>query len=216
MRCPAVLCTWWRHVRCDLLFNNAGANCAAAPVEDTSPADWRSVLDINLTGAFLAARGALRMMRDQVSPPMPCHAMTCYTMLCYRMPCRAMTVRCDQVPQGGRIINNGSVSADRPRPGSAAYTASKHGLTGLTKAIALDGRAINVACGQIDYGNVESSMTAKMATGVAQADGSVRVEPRMHVGDAANAVHCMAALPLSANVLNVTVMATAMPLVGRG
>jgi len=121
-----------------------------------------------------------------------------------------------QSPQGGRIINNGSISADRPRPGSVAYTASKHAITGLTKSISLDGRAANIACGQIDYGNVVSAISAGMAVGMPQADGSVRPEPRMSQEDAANAVHYMASLPLSSNVLQMTVMATAMPLVGRG
>lgn len=122
----------------------------------------------------------------------------------------------EQSPQGGRIVNNGSVSADTPRPGSVAYTASKHGITGLTKSIALDGRAVNVACGQIDYGNVVSAMAAGMSVGMPQADGSTRPEPRMSQADAADAVHYMCALPLSANVLQMTVMATAMPFVGRG
>lgn len=128
----------------------------------------------------------------------------------------AMRMMKAQSPQGGRIINNGSVSASSPRPGSIAYTASKHAITGLTKSIALDGRACNVACGQIDYGNVVSAISAGMAVGMPQADGSVRPEPRMSQTDAANAVHYMASLPLSANVLQMTVMATAMPFVGRG
>ena len=122
----------------------------------------------------------------------------------------------EQSPQGGRIINNGSVSAASPRPGSVAYTASKHAITGLTKSIALDGRASSIACGQIDYGNVVSAISAGMAVGMPQADGSVRAEDRMQATDAANAVHYMASLPLSANVLQMTVMATNMPLVGRG
>lgn len=122
----------------------------------------------------------------------------------------------EQSPQGGRIINNGSISATTPRPGSIAYTASKHGVTGLTKSIALDGRAYNVACGQIDYGNVVSAISAGMAVGMPQADGSIKPEPRMTQSDAADAVHYMASLPLSANVLSMTVMATAMPFVGRG
>jgi NAD(P)-dependent dehydrogenase (short-subunit alcohol dehydrogenase family) len=122
----------------------------------------------------------------------------------------------EQSPQGGRIINNGSVSAESPRPGSVAYTASKHGVTGLTKSLSLDGRAFGIACGQIDYGNVVSAISAGMAVGMPQADGSVRPEPRMSQNEAADAVHYMAALPLSANVLQMTVMATNMPLVGRG
>jgi len=122
----------------------------------------------------------------------------------------------DQAPQGGRIINNGSISATTPRPGSVAYTASKHAITGLTKSIALDGRAHGVACGQIDYGNVVSAISAGMAVGMPQADGSTKPESRMSQTDAADAVHYMAALPLSANVLQMTVMATDMPFVGRG
>ena len=120
------------------------------------------------------------------------------------------------LPSAGRIINNGSISATTPRPGSVAYTASKHGITGLTKSIALDGRAVNVACGQIDYGNVVSAISAGMAVGMQQADGSIRPEPRMSQSEAADAVYYMASLPLSANVLQMTVMATAMPFVGRG
>ena len=116
----------------------------------------------------------------------------------------------------GRIINNGSISADRPRPGSIAYTASKHGITGLTKSISLDGRPYSIACGQVDYGNVVSAISAGMAVGMPQADGSVRPEDRMSQEDAANAVQYMCSLPLSANVLQMTVMATSMPLVGRG
>ena len=122
----------------------------------------------------------------------------------------------EQSPQGGRIINNGSISAETPRPGSIAYTASKHAITGLTKSIALDGRAANIACGQIDYGNVVSAISAGMAVGMPQADGSTRPEDRMSQSDAADAVHYMCALPLSANVLQMTVMATKMPFVGRG
>ena len=122
----------------------------------------------------------------------------------------------EQSPQGGRIINNGSISAVTPRPGSIAYTASKHGVTGITKSIALDGRPYNIACGQIDYGNVVSAISAGMAVGMPQADGSIKPEPRMSQSEAADAVHYMASLPLSANVLSMTVMATAMPFVGRG
>ncbi len=122
----------------------------------------------------------------------------------------------DQTPQGGRIINNGSISAQVPRYGSAPYTASKHAITGLTKSIALDGRAFNIACGQIDIGNAASAMTAKMGGGVPQADGTLKPEPTMHVTHVAEAVVAMAELPLSANVLFQTIMATAMPFVGRG
>ena len=121
-----------------------------------------------------------------------------------------------QQPQGGRIVNNGSVSAASPRPGSVAYTATKHAVTGLTKSLSLDGRASSIAAGQIDYGNVVSAISAGMAVGMPQPDGSVRPEPRMDQRNAANAVHYMASLPLGANVLQMTVMATSMPFVGRG
>ncbi|MEC8595112.1 MAG: SDR family oxidoreductase [SAR324 cluster bacterium] len=121
-----------------------------------------------------------------------------------------------QNPQGGRIINNGSVSAQVPRPGSAPYTATKHGLTGLTRSLSLDGRPFNIACGQVDIGNAATPMTDRMATGVPQADGSIRIEPRMDVENVATTVLYMAELPLEANVQFVTVMATTMPFIGRG
>ncbi len=171
--------------RLDVLFNNAGGNVPAVPLEDLSLADWQSVVDVNLTGAFLCAREALRIMKGQV-------------------------------PRGGRIINNGSVSAQTPRPFSAPYTATKHAVTGLTKSVALDGRASDVACGQIDIGNAATPMTARMAEGVLQADLSVAPEPRMDPDHVARAVLYMANLPLDTNVLTMTVMATKMPLVGRG
>ena len=174
-----------RFGRLDICFNNAGAAMFSTDFGDTDWADWRRVLSVNLDGAFLVARGAYRMMRDQR-------------------------------PRGGRIINNGSVSAQAPRPGSAAYTASKHAITGLTKSIALDGRAHDVACGQIDIGNAATDMTARMPEGVPQADGSVRPEPVMDAAHVAEAVLAMAALPLEANMPFVTVMATKMPLHGRG
>jgi len=128
----------------------------------------------------------------------------------------AFRIMKSQEPRGGRIINNGSVSAHAPRPNSAPYTATKHGLTGLTKATALDGRKYDIACGQIDIGNAATELTAAMARGVPQAHGAVAVEPTMEVSDVAQAVRYMANLPLSANVLFMTVMATKMPLVGRG
>lgn len=121
-----------------------------------------------------------------------------------------------QTPMGGRIINNGSISATAPRPNSAPYTATKHAITGLTKSTALDGRKYDIACGQIDIGNAQSDMTKNMATGMPQADGSVRAEPVMDVNEVARAVVHMASLPLSANILHMTVMATKMPFVGRG
>jgi NAD(P)-dependent dehydrogenase (short-subunit alcohol dehydrogenase family) len=171
--------------RLDLLFNNAGTGAPPRPLEDLSIEHWRRVVDTNLTGAFLCAQHAIRLMKAQD-------------------------------PRGGRIINNGSISAHSPRPNSAPYTATKHAITGLTKSIALDGRGHDIACGQIDIGNAATEMTAAMARGVPQADGEMAVEPTMDVADVARAVLTMASLPLSANVLFMTVMATAMPFVGRG
>ncbi|MEO7335790.1 MAG: SDR family oxidoreductase [Caldimonas sp.] len=133
--------------------------------------------------------------------------------LCTQQAFRMMKT---QDPKGGRIINNGSISAHAPRPFSSPYTATKHAVTGLTKATALDGRAHNIACGQIDIGNAASEMTMRMTTGVPQADGKMMVEPRMDVEHVANAVVQMANLPLETNVLFMTIMATNMPFVGRG
>ena len=133
--------------------------------------------------------------------------------LCAR---QAMALMKRQEPQGGRIINNGSISAETPRPNSAPYTTTKHAITGLTKSLALDGRGFDIACGQLDIGNAETPMTAPMARGVPQPDGSVRAEPRMDVGDVGRAISYMANLPLESNVLFMTVMATEMPFVGRG
>jgi NAD(P)-dependent dehydrogenase (short-subunit alcohol dehydrogenase family) len=171
--------------RCDLLFNNAGKFGAMVPIEDVPHAEWLSVLNVNVTGAFLCTQSAIRMMKRQR-------------------------------PQGGRIINNGSVSAQVPRPNSAPYSASKHALTGLTKCTALDGRPYNIACGQIDIGNALTNLTQSLDTGVPQANGSVAPEPRIDLEHVTEAVLYMANLPLSANVLFMTVMATAMPFVGRG
>ncbi len=171
--------------RVDLLFNNAGAGAPAVPLEDLSVEEWRRVVDVNLTGAFLCTREAFRLMKDQS-------------------------------PQGGRIINNGSLSAHTPRPRSAPYTATKHAITGLTRSAALDGRGYDIACGQIDVGNADTEMTARMRGGVPQANGSVAAEPTMDVEHVARAVVYMASLPLDANVLFLTVMATKMPFVGRG
>ena len=171
--------------RLDVLVNNAGTNGRPAPVEDFELATWTSVLETNLTGSFLCAREAFRVMKRQR-------------------------------PRGGRIINNGSLSAYVPRPYSIAYTASKHAVTGLTKTLSLEGRAYDIACGQIDVGNAATDMTARMADGVPQADGSVMAEPRMEVAAVSEAVLYMAGLPLSANVQFMTVMATAMPFIGRG
>lgn len=174
-----------RFGRLDVLFNNAGSNVPPTKVGDLSFEQWRSVIDVNLNGAFLCAAAAFRMMRDQS-------------------------------PQGGRIINNGSISAHAPRPGSAPYTASKHAITGLTKSLSLDGRPFNIACGQIDIGNAASAMTTAMTAGVPQADGRMAPEPVMDAAHVASSVLHMASLPLDANVQFMTVMATKMPFIGRG
>ena len=154
-------------------------------MEDLSYEQWSAVVSVNLTGAFLCAQEAIRLMKSQN-------------------------------PRGGRIINNGSISAHVPRPNSAPYTATKHAITGLTKSISLDGRGFDIACGQIDIGNAATEMTERMTAGVPQADGSTKVEPRIDVRHVAEAVLYMANLPLDANVEFITVMATKMPFVGRG
>lgn len=174
-----------RFGRLDLLFNNAGTNAPAVPLEELSFAQWQSVVDINLTGAFLCTQEAIRIMKSQS-------------------------------PRGGRIINNGSISAHAPRPHSAPYTATKHAMTGLTKSTSLDGRRYDIACGQIDIGNAATPMTERMKEGVPQANGELKPEPRMDPVHVANAVAYMASLPLDANVQFMTVMATKMPYVGRG
>lgn len=174
-----------RFGRLDLLFNNAGTNAPAAPVDELTDEEWLTVVSVNLNGAFFCAREAVRIMKGQ-------H------------------------PQGGRIINNGSISAHAPRPNSAPYTATKHAITGLTKSVSLDGRLWNIACGQIDIGNAATEMTACMEEGVLQADGSKMREPRIDVNHVADAIVYMANLPLEANVQFMTVMATAMPYIGRG
>ena len=174
-----------RHGRVDLLFNNAGMGGLPRELDEIPLDEWRAVVDLNLTGAFLCTREAFGIMRRQD-------------------------------PSGGRIINNGSISAHSPRPRSIAYTATKHAITGLTKSTALDGRPYGIACGQIDIGNAATDMTAAMSDGVPQADGSLRPEPRMAADDVGRAVAYMASLPLEANVATMTVMATAMPFVGRG
>ncbi|MCE7008949.1 SDR family oxidoreductase [Kibdelosporangium philippinense] len=173
-----------RYGRVDVLFNNAGLN-APGTVGELSLEDWRRVIDINLTGSFLCAQEAFKLMRDQD-------------------------------PQGGRIINNGSISAHSPRPASPAYTASKHAITGLTKSISLDGRPYRIACGQIDIGNAGTDLTDRMVKGVPQANGTVAPEPVFDVRHVATAVRQMAALPLDTNVQFMTIMATNMPFVGRG
>jgi NAD(P)-dependent dehydrogenase (short-subunit alcohol dehydrogenase family) len=171
--------------RLDLLFNNAGMGAPAIPMDELTFDQWSAVVNVNLTGAFLCAQHAMRIMKKQD-------------------------------PRGGRIINNGSISATAPRPNSAPYTATKHAITGLTKSISLDGRPFDIACGQIDIGNAATEMTERMANGIVQANGTMMVEPRMDVKHVADAVVYMASLPLDANVQFMTVMATKMPLVGRG
>jgi NAD(P)-dependent dehydrogenase (short-subunit alcohol dehydrogenase family) len=174
-----------RFGRIDLLFNNAGLFGRPAPFQDYAPEEWRAVVDVNLTGAFLCAQRAYRAMLAQD-------------------------------PRGGRIINNGSISAHVPRPNAVAYTATKHAITGLTKQLALEGRAHDIACGQIDVGNAATDMTAGIARGALQADGTTAPEATMDAANVARAVLYMAGLPLDANVLFLTVMATGMPFVGRG
>jgi NAD(P)-dependent dehydrogenase (short-subunit alcohol dehydrogenase family) len=171
--------------RLDLLFNNAGTGAPAVPIEELTYQQWNAVVNVNLTGPFLCAQEAIRLMKTQR-------------------------------PGGGRIINNGSISAHAPRPNSAPYTATKHAITGLTKSISLDGRAYDIACSQIDIGNAATEMTERMAAGVLQANGTTAVEPRMDVQHVAQAVLYMASLPLSANVQFLTLMATTMPFIGRG
>jgi NAD(P)-dependent dehydrogenase (short-subunit alcohol dehydrogenase family) len=171
--------------RLDVLFNNAGLNAPGIPIEDLTYETWTSLVDVNLTGAFLCAQAAFRMMKDQT-------------------------------PRGGRIINNGSIAADAPRPNHVPYTATKHAITGMTKCFSLDGRKYDIACSQIDIGNAATEMTDRITKGVMQADGTMRVEPRMDLKHVADAVVFVAGLPLDANVLFMTLMATKMPLVGRG
>ena len=171
--------------RLDVLFNNAGTNAPAIPLEDLTYEQWSQVVAVNLTGAFFCAQEAIKLMKVQR-------------------------------PQGGRIINNGSISAHAPRPHSAPYTATKHAITGLTKSLSLDGRRHHIACGQIDIGNAATEMTERMTAGVRQANGEIAVEPRIDLRHVADAVLYMANLPLEANVQFLTVMATNMPFIGRG
>ena len=174
-----------RFGRVDLLFNNAGTGGPPIPLEDLSFEQWSSVVDTNLTGAFLCTQYAFRVMKKQS-------------------------------PMGGRIINNGSISAHVPRPNSSPYTATKHAITGLTRSSSLDGRRYNIVCSQIDIGNALTEMTSKMKKGVAQADGSVKEEPTMNVQHVADAVVQIANLPLESNVQFMTIMASHMPFIGRG
>ncbi|WP_313300931.1 SDR family oxidoreductase [Pseudomonas sp.] len=173
------------HGRLDLIFNNAGVNAPAVPVDELALENWRNVMATNVDGVYLCARAAFGLMRRQQ-------------------------------PQGGRIINNGSISAHTPRPFTAPYTASKHAVLGLTKALALDGRAFNIVCSQVDIGNALTELSERMTRGVRQANGEIAAEPMLDVRHVADAVRYIAALPLDANVLNMTVMASYMPFVGRG
>jgi NAD(P)-dependent dehydrogenase (short-subunit alcohol dehydrogenase family) len=171
--------------RLDVLFNNAGVNVPGIPMEDLSFEQWKTVVDVNLTGVFLCAQQAIKLMKSQK-------------------------------PRGGRIINNGSISAHVPRPHSAPYTSTKHAVTGLTRCISLDGRKHDIACGQVDIGNALTEMAQRMTEGVPQANGSVEIEPTMDVKNVASAVVYMASLSLDANVQFMTIMATEMPFIGRG
>ncbi len=171
--------------RIDLLFNNAGMGAPRVPIEDLSENDWRKTVDVNLTGSFLCAQQAIKLMKTQN-------------------------------PQGGRIINNGSVSAHSPRPDTVAYTATKHAINGLTKSIALDGRNFNISCSQLDIGNADTAIGSRFKTGVPQANGQNMIEPVFEAEDCGKAVAYIASLPLGTNILNMTIMATNMPFVGRG
>ena len=171
--------------RLDFLFNNAGVNAPGIPMEELTVEQWRYVVDVNLTGAFLCTREAFKLMKSQT-------------------------------PRGGRIVNNGSISAYAPRPNSAPYTSTKHAITGLTRSTSLDGRKYDIACGQLDIGNALTEMAARMADGVPQANGEIVAEPLMEPDNVARALVCMASLPPEANVQTLTVMATKMPFVGRG
>jgi NAD(P)-dependent dehydrogenase (short-subunit alcohol dehydrogenase family) len=173
------------HGRLDVLFNNAGVNAPAVPLDELTIEQWRTVVDVNLTAVFLCTQAAFGLMKRQA-------------------------------PRGGRIINNGSIAAHVPRPNSAPYAATKHAVTGLTRATALDGRAFDIACGQIDIGNAATDMARGYAHGVLQPNGALAVEPLFAVDHVVEAVLYMAGLPLTANVPFITVMATGMPYMGRG
>jgi NAD(P)-dependent dehydrogenase (short-subunit alcohol dehydrogenase family) len=174
-----------RFGRVDLLFNNAGIFAAGIEIDELSVEEWKAMVDINLTGAFLCAREAFRMMKTQE-------------------------------PRGGRIINNGSISAHAPRPNSSPYTSTKHAITGLTKCLSLDGRRYDIACGQIDIGNARTAVGTPMAMGVPQADGHIAAEPLLDLAHVASAVLFMANLPLEVNVPFMIILPTKMPFIGRG
>jgi NAD(P)-dependent dehydrogenase (short-subunit alcohol dehydrogenase family) len=174
-----------RYGRVDVLFNNAGLNAPGVPFEELPYEKWKAVVDVNLSGSFLCAQAAFRVMKEQT-------------------------------PQGGRIINNGSISAHAPRPDSAPYTASKHGVSGLTRTMSLDGRKYGIACCQVDVGNAMTELAARMAKGVKQADGAIKAEPMIDVSDVARSVLFMASQPPGVNIYHLMVMATNMPYAGRG
>jgi NAD(P)-dependent dehydrogenase (short-subunit alcohol dehydrogenase family) len=174
-----------RFGRVDVLFNNAGLNAPGVPFEDLPYEKWKAVVDTNLSGSFLCAQAAFRVMKEQT-------------------------------PQGGRIINNGSISAHAPRPDSAPYTSSKHGVSGLTRTMSLDGRKYGIACCQVDVGNAMTELAARMAKGVKQADGAIKAEPMIDVSDVARSVLFMASQPPGVNIYHLMVMATNMPYAGRG
>jgi NAD(P)-dependent dehydrogenase (short-subunit alcohol dehydrogenase family) len=174
-----------RWQRLDLLVNNAGVSGPAGTVDELEPAQWQRIVEVNLTGSFLCAHHAVKIMKAQQ-------------------------------PRGGRIINNGSISAHSPRPASVGYTATKHAMTGLTKSISLDGRPFDIACGQIDIGNAATDLTAQISRGARQANGTLAPEPTFDPAHVADAVLYMASLPLDANVQFLTITATAMPYIGRG
>ena len=171
--------------RLDTLFNNAGIGSFSTTIDKIPVQTWLDVVAINLTGSFLCARAAFKIMREQV-------------------------------PQGGRIINNGSISAHSPRPGAAPYTSTKHAITGLTKSLSLDGRPFDICASQIDIGNALTEMAQAMTTGMPQPDGSVQPEATMDVSHVASSVLHIANLPLNANIPFITLMATKMPFIGRG
>jgi NAD(P)-dependent dehydrogenase (short-subunit alcohol dehydrogenase family) len=171
--------------RLDVLFNNAGVGAPGIPMEDLTFEQWKTVVDINLTGPFLCTQEAIKLMKSQD-------------------------------PRGGRIINNGSISAHAPRPNSAPYTSTKHAITGLTKSTSLDGRKYDIACSQIDIGNAQTPLAARMKDGVPQANGTIAPEPLMDVDHVGDAILHIANLPLDTNILFMTIMATKMPFVGRG
>jgi NAD(P)-dependent dehydrogenase (short-subunit alcohol dehydrogenase family) len=176
------IATWGR---LDTLFNNAGIGSFSTTIDEIPVQTWLDVVSINLTGSFLCARAAFKIMREQT-------------------------------PQGGRIINNGSISAHAPRPGSIPYTSTKHAITGMTKSLSLDGRPFDICASQIDIGNALTDMAQAMTTGMPQPNGSIRAEAVMDVKHVASSVLHMANLPLDANIQFMTVMAPKMPYIGRG